>query len=128
MSGSASSKARRSGITLVLTLLIAISGVALALVYTRHDARQLFHELQVLSRQRDSLNEDWGRLQLEQGAYEQHAEIERRARTTLSLVRPSSSEVFLISDNGDYRFVGLAPVSEEVARLVVPQQRTEVNR
>ncbi|MEL6869339.1 MAG: cell division protein FtsL [Pseudomonadota bacterium] len=110
-------------LSLVVLLLVALCVAAIALAYTKHQSRQLFIELQALSAQRDDLNVEWGRLQLEQSSYAAHSLIEKKAAESLSLFRPSASEVFLISNDGDYRFVGLEPMSEELARLI--EQRAE---
>ncbi|MEM7611235.1 MAG: cell division protein FtsL [Pseudomonadota bacterium] len=109
---------RMAGITLALAALAALCMAAAAVVYTKHQSRQLFIELQDLSKQRDALNTEWGRLQLEQSTYAAHSLIEDKAMDSLALSRPQTGEVFLINDDGDYRFVGLEPMSEELASLL----------
>jgi cell division protein FtsL len=69
---------------------------AIALVYTKHDARKLFVELEALTHERDGLNIEWGQLQIEQSTWAQHARIEQVATEELSLVRPNTSEIFVI--------------------------------
>jgi len=69
---------------------------ALALVYTKHDARKLFVEHEQLTYERDQLNIEWGQLQIEQSTWATHARIERVALEELSLVRPKSTEIFII--------------------------------
>ena len=69
---------------------------AIALVYTKHDARKLFVELETLTHERDGLNIEWGQLQIEQSTWAQHARIEQVATEDLSLVRPNTSEIFVI--------------------------------
>jgi cell division protein FtsL len=66
------------------------------LVYTKHQSRKLFVELQQLKYQVDDLNTEWGQLQLEQSAWSDHGRIERVARTRLSMVLPESDEVVFI--------------------------------
>lgn len=105
------------GKTLTIAVLIALCGSAIAVIYSKHEGRKLFVELQELSKQRDELNIDWGRLQLEQSSYAAHALIEERAGKELSLVRPTSSEMFLIGTDGDYRFVGMEPLPTELVQL-----------
>jgi cell division protein FtsL len=41
---------------------------AIALVYTKHESRKLFVELEGLTHERDGLNIEWGQLQIEQAA------------------------------------------------------------
>lgn len=69
---------------------------AIALVYTKHESRKLFMELEGLTSQRDELNIEWGQLQIEQSTWAQHARIEQVATEDLSLVRPETSEIFVI--------------------------------
>lgn len=69
---------------------------AVALVYTKHESRKLFVELEALTHERDGLNIEWGQLQIEQSTWAQHARIEQVATEDLSLVRPDASEIFVI--------------------------------
>lgn len=69
---------------------------ALALVYTKHESRKLFVELEELTHERDELNIEWGQLQIEQSTWATHARIEKVATDDLSLVRPTSSEIYVI--------------------------------
>jgi cell division protein FtsL len=83
------------------TLLLMIFAVvcvisAIALVYTKHESRKLFVELEALTTERDELNIEWGQLQIEQSTWATHARIERVALEELSLVRPKSTEIYLI--------------------------------
>ena len=83
---------------LLLIVVFAVICVlsAIALVYTKHEARKLFVELEVLTHERDGLNIEWGQLQIEQSTWAQHARIEQVATKDLSLVRPNTSEIFVI--------------------------------
>ena len=69
---------------------------AIALVYTKHESRKLFVELEGLTQERDNLNIEWGQLQIEQSTWAQHARIEQVAVDDLSLVRPAATEIFVI--------------------------------
>jgi cell division protein FtsL len=69
---------------------------AIALVFTKHESRKLFVELEGLTHQRDGLNIEWGQLQIEQSTWAQHARIEQVATEDLSLVRPDATEIFVI--------------------------------
>ncbi len=83
---------------LVLVFVFAVVCVlsAMALVYTKHDSRRLFIELESLTDERDRLNIEWGQLQIEQSTWATHARIEKVATDDLLLVRPDSSEIFVI--------------------------------
>ncbi len=83
------------------TLLVFVFAIvcvlsAIALVYTKHDSRKLFVELEGLTHERDQLNIEWGQLQIEQSTWATHARIERVATDDLSLVRPSTTEIYVI--------------------------------
>ncbi|MDE0789266.1 MAG: cell division protein FtsL [Woeseiaceae bacterium] len=69
---------------------------SMALVYTKHESRELFIELEGLTHERDELNIEWGQLQIEQSTWATHARIERVATDDLSLVRPASTEIYVI--------------------------------
>lgn len=87
----------RQRILLVLTLLfVLVLASAFMLVYTKHQSRKLFVELQQLKYQVGDLSTEWGQLQLEQSAWSDHGRIERVARTRLSMVTPESDEVVFI--------------------------------
>jgi len=81
-------------LTLVFAAVCVVS--ALAIVYTKHESRKLFVELEQLTTERDQLNIEWGQLQIEQSTWATHARIERVALDELSLVRPQSTEIFVI--------------------------------
>lgn len=87
-----------SGQPVFLTLIFAIVVVvsAMALVYTRHESRKLFIELEELTTKRDELNIEWGQLQIEQSTWATHARIERVATEELALTRPGATEIFVI--------------------------------
>ena len=87
----------RQRILLVVTLLfVLVLGSAIMLVYTKHQTRKLYVELQQLKYQVGELNTEWGQLQLEQSAWSDHGRIERVARTRLSMVMPEPDEVVFI--------------------------------
>jgi cell division protein FtsL len=69
---------------------------AIAIVYTKHDSRKMFVELEALTAERDELNIEWGQLQIEQSTWANHARIERVAAEELSLARPTSADINVI--------------------------------
>ncbi len=69
---------------------------AMAIVYTKHESRKLFIELESLAHERDELNIEWGQLQIEQSFWSTHARIEKVASDDLSLVRPDPTEIYVI--------------------------------
>jgi len=88
----------KSGQSILLLMVFAVVCVisAIALVYTKHESRKLFVELEQLTTERDELNIEWGQLQIEQSTWATHARIERVALEELSLVRPKPTEIYLI--------------------------------
>jgi cell division protein FtsL len=68
----------------------------MALIYTKHESRKLFIELEGLTHDRDELNIEWGQLQIEQSTWATHARIEQVATDDLSLVRPQPTDIFVI--------------------------------
>jgi len=75
-----------------------IVATGLGIVVARHQARQLFAELEALNREQDRLDIDWGRLRLEQSAYATHPRIEQVARDTLSLAAPSAGQIVVVAE------------------------------
>jgi cell division protein FtsL len=87
----------RQRILLVATLVfIAVLASAIMLVYTKHQGRKLFVELQQLKLDVADLDTEWGQLQLEQSAWSDHSRIESVARKQLSMVMPVSDGVVFI--------------------------------
>lgn len=87
---------KRQPFLLVIVFAVVCVFSAMALIYTKHESRKLFVELESLTHARDELNIEWGQLQIEQSTYATHARIEQVATDDLSLVRPTSSEIFVI--------------------------------
>ena len=87
---------RRRPVLLLSVFALVFVFSAIALVYTKHESRNLFIELEQLTNQRDALNIEWGQLQIEQSTWATHARIERVALDDLALKRPTSSEIYLI--------------------------------
>ena len=86
----------------LLTIVIATlwAGVlvsAAGAIYSKHRARELFVTLERMSRQRDTLEIEWGQLQLEQSAWSTHAFVERVASAKLHMQSPPPAQIELIS-------------------------------
>lgn len=77
-------------------LLLAVIASAVAVVHTRHQHRQLFVELTQLEAQRDELNIEFGRLQLEQATWGETFRIERVAREQLGMRSPQPEEIRVV--------------------------------
>ena len=82
---------------LLPTLLsLAVLGTAIGVVYTKHESRKLFAQLQSMQKVRDHLNVEWGRLQLEQSTWATHGRIERLAHNRLGMIMPAPSAVVIV--------------------------------
>ena len=82
----------------VLLILLVIANVASAIgvVYARHEHRQLFVAFKKLERERDELNIDFGRLQLEQATWAEANRIDQVARNRLGMVFPTADETIVV--------------------------------
>ena len=86
----------RQPLLLVFVFALVCVLSALALIKTKHESRKLFVELERLTHERDELNIEWGQLQIEQSTWATHARIEQVATENLLLVRPESTEIYVI--------------------------------
>jgi cell division protein FtsL len=87
---------RRLLVIVVAALWAAVLGSAAGVVYVKHEARTLFVELEKLSGDRDRLNIEWGRLQLEQSAWSAHGFVEQVANRQLHMTIPSATDVKIV--------------------------------
>jgi len=76
-------------------LVVLVVSSAVGVVYARHEGRKQFVVLQQLSRERDDLDIEWGRLQLEQGAWAAHGRIERIAHEKLDMRLPMARDTVI---------------------------------
>ena len=80
-----------------IVILLVINFIsAIEVVLAKHDTRKLFNEIQILEKERDSLNEEWGRLQLEQSTWATDAKIESFAIQELDMKIPDINNSVLI--------------------------------
>jgi cell division protein FtsL len=86
----------RQPLVLIAAFAVVCVVSAMALIKTKHESRKLFVELESLTDERDQLNIEWGQLQIEQSTWATHARIEQVATDDLSLVRPESTEIYVI--------------------------------
>ena len=70
---------------------------SLKIVLSQHEARKLFVEIQALERTRDKLNEEWGRLQLEQSTWATDDRIETEAKANLAMKVPEETNIRLLA-------------------------------
>lgn len=82
-------------------LIVSVFYSAVQVVFYEHEARHSFVELQELEKVRDGLNEEWGKLQLEQSTWATADRIERLARTKLNMVNPDIDSIVLLAEKND---------------------------
>jgi len=87
---------RSVGIVLLLMLLVAVVGSAVGVVYARQESRSAFVELTRLIAERDDLNFDYGRLELEQATAAEANRIEQIARGRFGMVSPQPTTTVVI--------------------------------
>jgi cell division protein FtsL len=79
-----------------LLLLAATIATAIAVVQSKHQHRLAFVELSRLEAERDELNIDFGRLQLEQATWAETSRIEQIARQRLGMGFPSPDRTVVV--------------------------------
>ena len=86
-------------ILLVATLVLwfGVLASAAGAIYSKHRARELFMELERLTSRRDTLEIEWGQLQLEQSAWSTHAFVESVASRKLRMAMPVPREIEIVS-------------------------------
>jgi len=77
-------------------LLAANVATAIGVVYARHEHRQLFVALDRQTHERDELNIDFGRLQLEQATWAESNRVDQIARTKLGMKFPEGAEIEVV--------------------------------
>ncbi|MDG1944791.1 MAG: cell division protein FtsL [Halioglobus sp.] len=78
----------------VLVILVVLS--AFAIVHSTHACRALYAKLQVLESSQWYLQEDYGRLLLEQSTWASHYRVEKVARGELGMVAPDLNHFKLV--------------------------------
>ncbi len=84
----------RLGTLVMLLALVVISSVSV--VYAKHQGRKLFVELQALGEARDSMDIEWGQLQLEQSTLTTQGQIEQAARERLGMVSATTDSMVIV--------------------------------
>lgn len=79
---------------LVLLILVLLSGIGL--VYSHHQSRQLFIELQGLQARRDELNIDWELLKLEESTLNTALMVDQTAHDRLHMLLPDPASVVYV--------------------------------
>jgi cell division protein FtsL len=86
------------GALAVGVLLLAVVASSIAVVWARHQDRAAFVQLSKLQNQRDALNVEFGRLELEQATLASPSRIEQIARGQLGMISPPAASVEMIHE------------------------------
>lgn len=86
------------GALAVGVLLLAVIASSIAVVWARHQDRAAFVQLSKLQNQRDALNVEFGRLELEQATSASPSRIEQIARGQLGMISPPAASVEMIHE------------------------------
>ena len=78
-------------------LAVVVIGSSVGVVFSKHQSRKLFVELERLNQERDELNIEWGRLQLEQSSWAAHGRVEQIARERMHMTLPLPGETVIVS-------------------------------
>ena len=82
---------------LIAVLLLAVIGSGIGVVYARQQHRQAYVELTRLENERDELNMEFSRLQLEQATWSETNRIEQVATEKLGMKSPEGADMVVIS-------------------------------
>ena len=82
--------------TVVLFVLTILS--AFGVVSASHETRNMYRELQVLQKERDDIESEYGQLLLEQSAWANNTRVDQIAREELQMVIPKVEEIIVLRD------------------------------
>lgn len=78
-------------------MLLAVLASSISVVYIKHQSRIEFVALQELEQHRDDLNEEWGRLLLEQSTWASPGRVERQAKIRLNMAVPIAARTMVLN-------------------------------
>ena len=81
---------------LVWGLLVLVFISSVSVVYITHYQRKLFTRLQLLQADKDMMNVEWGKLQLEENTVSSTSNIEKEAKDKLNMIVPISEKIIFI--------------------------------
>ena len=80
----------------LVMLLVAVLGSGLSIVYTTHQSRFAFNELQELKDQSNQLETEWGQLLIEQSTFGVEGRIDQKAAEQLQMQVPELSKIVMV--------------------------------
>jgi cell division protein FtsL len=86
----------RRELLLSLGLMLAVAASGIGVVYAKHSSRRLFVEQEALRKERDNLEIERGRLELEQSTWASPARIEQEAHKKLNMRMVEVKDIVVI--------------------------------
>jgi cell division protein FtsL len=86
----------RVGSAVLVVLLMAVVASAIGVVYARQQSRILFGELTRLTHEKDDLDTEFGRLELEQATWAEPNRIEQVARGQFGMLAPGAANTVVV--------------------------------
>lgn len=87
---------RMLGYVILLALVAGVIAGSLGVVYARQECRRLFVEYTELTKERDRLKFEFGRLELERATKGEINGVEKVARADLGMISPSATNSVVI--------------------------------
>ncbi|MCF6280928.1 MAG: cell division protein FtsL [Candidatus Polarisedimenticolaceae bacterium] len=81
---------------IIACLVLVVVTSAISVVYAKYLSRSYFFQLEALRLEREQLDVDWRRLQLEESAVATHSQVEHKAHTVLKMRLPNIDEVVVV--------------------------------
>ena len=85
-----------SALLAALVLAAAVLATGVGVIHVKYLTREEFGTLQQVRAERDLLDVEWGRLQIEEAALASHTRVEDNARTRLDMIIPAGGEVRVV--------------------------------
>jgi cell division protein FtsL len=86
----------KSALLVVGVLMLSVIATAVAVIQVKYLTRTEFGVLQQVRAERDGIDVEWGRLQIEEAALTSHTRIEDNARRKLDMYLPEGGEVRVV--------------------------------
>jgi|GEM_PF-472675 len=86
----------KAALMVVGMLVLSVIATAVAVIQVKYLTRTEFGVLQQVRAERDEIDVEWGRLQIEEAALTSHTRIEENARRKLDMYLPEGGEVRVV--------------------------------
>ena len=87
---------RRGNFYTVMGLLVVVILSGVGVVYAKYESRKLFREIEKNRVEKNAIEAEWGRLQLELSARTNYGSVDKKARKDLRLRVPEADEIVVI--------------------------------